>query len=77
MEGMRRVFHVFNSLSANGEHVIGLVENGVPKAMATIPRELFPQEDQDDAMIFGIAVVKAFGQTYPIPDDKKDIPWVE
>lgn len=68
---------MFDSQDANGDYVVGLVEDGIPKAVATIPKELFPPEDQDDAMIFGIAIVKAFGQTYPIPDDKKDIPWVD
>lgn len=74
---MQRTFYIFDSFDANGDHVIGLLEDGVPKAVGIVPRDLYPPHDQDEANNFSIAVVRAFGQKYPMTDKQKELPWVE
>ena len=77
MKVMERIFHIFESQTANGDIPIGLVEDGVPKAMAFVDGSLYPPHDQEEAMIFSIAVTKAFGKAFPVPDNEKEVPWVD
>lgn len=77
MRVMERIFHIFESQTADGNIPIGLVENGVPKAMAFVDGSLYPPHDEQEAMIFSIAVTKAFGKPFPVPENQKERPWVD
>ena len=72
---MERIFHIFEP--HDGKVAVGLVENGVPKAMTFVDGSLYPPHDEQDATIFSIAVTKAFGKPFPVPDKEKELPWVD
>ena len=75
MKVMERIFHIFEPV---GKDIpIGLVEDGVPKAMAFVDGSLYPPHDEQEAMIFSIAVTKAFGKPFPVPENQKERPWVD
>lgn len=73
---MERTFHVFEGPTATGDIPVGLIEDGVPKAMAVISSDLYPPLDEDMAYALSKAIINAFGQEYPVPEDKRDVPWL-
>lgn len=73
---MNRIFHVFAYDSKDGEVVVGLIEDGIPKAMTIIDHSLYPPENEVEALAFSRAIVEGFGQDYPVSDEAQQMPWV-